>query len=55
MRPSPEVAMTVSAIVSLHSEAQGITRKAPIVELDIPGENSIGVWRARETNPPFAA
>lgn len=53
--PTPEVTMSISAIVSLHAESQGITREAVIIELDISGENRIGVWCPRETNPSLAA
>lgn len=55
MGPGPEVTMPVSAVMSLHTESEWITRKAPAIETNLAGENGIGVRRAREANPAFAA
>ena len=53
--PGPEAAMPVSAIVSLHSEAQRVSGETPAIEGDLPEKKRIGVRRARETNPAFVA
>ena len=53
--PSPEVAMSISAVVTLHSESEWITREASSVERDSSGEDSVRVRRAGETNPTLAA
>ena len=55
MRPSPEVAMPVSAVVSLHSEAQRIAFEAPAIERDLAGKKRVGMRRSRESNPALVA
>jgi len=55
MHPRPEVAMPVSAVVSLHAKAQRVAGEAPAIERDLPGKKCIGMRRSRETNPAFVA
>src|ERR1039458_3759419 len=55
MRPSPEVAMAITTVVSLHSEAQGITFKDPVIQHDLAGNKRIGMRRSRESNPTLVA
>lgn len=55
MSPSPEITMSVSAVVSLHAESHWITCEAPAIECNLAGEDGIRVWRARKTYPAFAA
>jgi len=53
--PSPEVAMPVSAVVSLHSEPQRIARKAPAIKHDLAGKKRVGMRGSRESNPALVA
>ena len=55
MRPCPEIAMPVSAVMSLHAERQWISRKASTIERDFSGKNRVRVRRAREANPALVA
>ena len=43
VRPRPEVAMPVAAVVSLQSKSQRLAVKDLAIECDLPGENRIGV------------
>jgi len=55
MRPSPEVAMPVSAVVSLHSKPQGVPLKTPAIQRDLSGKTSVGMRGSRESNPALIA
>ena len=55
VRPSPEVAMAESAVVSLHAEPERVSGKSAAVERDLAGENRIGVRGTREANPALVA
>ena len=55
MRPRPEIAMPVSAVMPLHSEPQRISRKGSSIERDLPRKNRVGMWRTREANPALVA
>src|SRR5208282_5950741 len=55
MGPSPEVAMPVSAVVSLHSEPQRVSLKSPAIQRDVAGKKRIGMRGARESNPALVA
>jgi hypothetical protein len=46
VRPAPKVAMPVSTIVSLNSEAQWIHFAAAAIESDLPGKQRIGMRRS---------
>src|ERR1035441_1170946 len=55
VRPCPEVAMPVSAVMPLHSESKWVSCKAPPIERDLSGKNRVAVRRPREPNPPLIA
>src|ERR1700757_2938115 len=55
MRPCPEIAMPVSAVMSLHSEPQRVSRECASIECDFSREHCVRVWRAREANPSLIA
>src|SRR5271165_907245 len=55
VRPSPEVAMPIPAIVSLHSEAQRIARDPLTIESDLSRKHRVGVRCPREADPTLAA
>src|ERR1035438_4364301 len=51
MRPGPEVAMAVAAVVALHAGSQWVALEGPAVEGDSPGKDRIGVGGSRKANP----
>src|SRR5260370_12695209 len=55
MRPGPEVAVPVSAVVPLHPVPQKLPAKGTIIQYDLARENRIGMRRARKTDPTLAA
>ena len=55
MGPSPEVAMAVTTVVSLHSEAQWVSCKTPAVQRNLAGKKRVGMRRSGESNPPLVA
>jgi hypothetical protein len=55
MRPSPEVAMPVSTIVSLNSDPQRASVKTPPIQRDPARKDSIGMRSSREADPAFIA
>ena len=55
MHPSPKVAVPVSAVVALNSEAERISAKDLAIENDLTRKCGIRVRRSRETNPSFIA
>src|ERR1039458_9015792 len=55
MGPSPEVAMPVSAVVSLNSEPQRIPFKTPAIQRDLAGKKRVGMRGSRESNPALVA
>ena len=55
MRPRPEVAMPVSAVVSLHSKPQRLSFETPAIQPDHAGKNRVGMRRSRESNPALVA
>ena len=55
VRPPPEAAMPISAIVPLYSEPQRLALKTPAVEGYAAGKRCIGMRRARKPNPAFIA
>src|SRR5208282_540861 len=55
VRPDPEGAMAVSAVVSLNAEPQRVTLKAPGIQRDLAGKKRVGMRCARESNPALVA
>jgi hypothetical protein len=55
MGPSPEVAMPVSTVVSLHSEPQRVPRKTPAIQRDLSRKECIGMRCSRESDPALGA
>ena len=55
MRPSPEIAMPVSTIVSLNSDPQRASVKTPPIQRDPARKDSIGMRGSREADPAFIA
>ena len=55
MRPGPKIAVAVAAVVTLHAVAEGLAAKGLAVARDLAGEDSVGMRRAREADPAFAA
>ncbi len=55
MRPSPEVAMPVSTVVSLNSEPQRVPLKTPAIQRDPAGKKRVGMRGSRESNPALVA
>lgn len=54
VRPSPKIAVPVTAIVALHAIAERLAAKRLAVERNFAGEDGIGMRRAREADPAFA-
>src|SRR5260370_32068168 len=55
VRPGPEVAVPVSAVVPLHPVHQRLPAKGTIIQYDLAREHRIGMRRARKTDPTLAA
>ena len=55
VRPSPEVAVTVSAVVSLHSESQRLPGKRPPIQRNPPRKKRVRMRRPRKSDPPLVA
>src|SRR5260370_30351213 len=55
VRPGPEVAVPVSAVVPLHPVPQRLPAKGTIIQYDLAREHRIGMRRARKTDPTLAA
>src|SRR5579872_6939256 len=55
VRPLPEIAMAVAAVVSLDAEADGLAFEFAPIEDDLAGEDRIRMRRAGKTDPAFAA
>lgn len=53
MRPSPETAVPIAAIVALHAKAQGFARELAVIERDLTGNDSIRMRSARKSDPSF--
>jgi len=55
MRPGPEAAMPVAAIVALQAKSQWLPFEPRAVESDVSGKRCVGMGRARKPNPALAA
>src|SRR5437016_11612349 len=55
VRPGPEVAVTIAAVVALQAVAEHVAPDDPVIERYFTGKHGIGMRRAREANPAFAA
>src|SRR5882724_11835748 len=55
VRPSPEMPVPVSTIVTLHPKAQRLPAKHLIIQRNLPRENRIRMRSPRKPNPPLTA
>src|SRR5436853_2802817 len=55
VRPGPEVAVTIAAVVAMQAVAEHIAPDDPVIQRYFTGKHGIGMRRAREANPAFAA
>ena len=55
VRPGPEIAMPVSAVMSLHAEAERIVGLTSAIKNNLARKNRVRMGRPRETNPAFIA
>src|SRR5207302_8237130 len=55
VRPGPEVAVTIAAVVALQAVAEHVAPDDPVIQRYFTGKHGIGMRRAREANPAFAA
>src|SRR5882724_9571648 len=55
VRPSPEMPVPVSTIVTLHPKAQRLPAKHTIVQRNLPRKNRIRMRSPRKPNPPLTA
>src|SRR5437588_1112252 len=51
MRPFPEIAMAIAAVVSLNAVAQRLAVEFPSIEDDAAGENRVRMRSTGEANP----
>ncbi len=55
MGPGPEIAMPVSAVMSLHAEPKRVAGQTSAIEDNLARKNRVGMRRPRETDPAFVA
>src|SRR5437764_7405841 len=55
VRPPPEVSMSISAVMALHSESQRIACEPAPVQCDLARKYRVRMRGAGESDPPFAA